>query len=71
VQVELTGFGRQSARDAGGFAQGYSVARQMIASDSFAAAFPRAFGPWADAEGRPLPRIECFRPFHSRPNLDA
>jgi len=50
VQVELTGFGRQSARDAGGFAQGYSVARQMIASDSFAAAFPRAFGPWADAE---------------------
>ncbi len=51
VQVELTGFGRQAAREAGGFEQGYSVARQLIASDSFAAAFPRAFGPWADAEG--------------------
>ncbi|MCW3032517.1 MAG: hypothetical protein JWM60_862 [Solirubrobacterales bacterium] len=50
VQVELTGLGRQAAREAGGFERSYSAARQLLASDGFAAAFPRAFGPWADAE---------------------
>jgi hypothetical protein len=50
VQVELTGPGRQVAREAGGFERGYAAAHRMIASDSFAAAFPKAFGPWADAE---------------------
>jgi hypothetical protein len=50
VQVELTGPGRQVARETGGFERSYAAARQMIASDGFAAAFPKAFGLWADAE---------------------
>jgi hypothetical protein len=50
VQVELTGPGRQVARELGGFQRGYAAARAIIASERFAAAFPQAFGPWADAE---------------------
>ncbi len=50
VMVRLTGFGRQAAREAGGFEHGYSVARELISSDGFAAAFPGAFDPWAHAE---------------------
>jgi hypothetical protein len=52
VHVELTSYGRETARaDLDPMEEVHAGARRLLASEAFSAAFPRAFGPWADAEG--------------------
>jgi hypothetical protein len=50
IQVRLTAYGRASMQGADPFDEVLTEARRSLASDRFAAAFPGAFGPWADAE---------------------